>query len=59
MRLRGALGLQDTAGTVEEARGAFLCFVYFRSRGPVKGSHTLGMNRPGDKSIFPSLVIDL
>lgn len=59
MRLRGPLGLQGKAGTVEEALGAFLCFVSFRSRGPVKGSHTLGMNRPGDKSISPSLVIDL
>lgn len=52
------IGLQEKAGTAEMAQGAIL-FVSSSSRGPVKGSHTVGMNGPGDKSISPSPVIDL
>lgn len=59
MRLSGVTDLQEKARASEMAQGALLFFVSSSSRGPVRGSHILGMNGPGDKSISPSPVIDL
>lgn len=56
------IGLQKKkkkAETTEMAQAALFFFVSSSSRGPIKGSHILGMNGPGDKSISPSSVIDL